>query len=326
MKSTLPIVYFFVFMFVISMSGCSKSSETPFYKPSEDPLSGLPEAPSVGEDLAKKVGVERIIYHVGPVDLPAGQTAEAMLDKPLAMRFQTDKAIWVTGFVPRVVDAGGKELPAGLLHQALVFNMHEENPLCAGAPNPFAMATSLMTEVELPQGYGYPVLPADPIEARATLKNLTDESYSGVYFEIALITRPMSDLANMKDVRPIYLELDPCSHSPMEVEPRAFVQKSATYQVPDNGEIVVAHGALQDFGAQVWLITGKDVMPFWKAEGLQDEAHHLTALTDNPFIDAEGVAFKAGDHITVGVSYDNASDAWLKGATAGAMVYLAPRE
>jgi hypothetical protein len=280
----------------------------------------------VGDKLAEEVGEQRIIYHVGPVDLPAGKDVQAALEKPLVMRFQTEKEIWVTGFSPKVVDATGKELPAELLHQAIVFNMHEENPLCAGGPNPFVIANAMLTEVSLPQGYGYPILPTDPLEARVSLVNPSEKNYVDVFFELTLIARPMNELSNLKDVKPMLLELDPCSHAPMDAPPHAFTEKKATYQVPEKAALVVAHGVLENYGAAVELTASKEIMPFWRAEGVQDETHKLTALTGNPFEDSEGVKFKAGDPITLDVAYDNSSDKWLSGATAAAMVYLAPKD
>ena len=312
---------------VFSTASCSKSGISPELVGPDDegPVTSV-AAPSVDETLAREAGRERIIYHVGPIDLPAGATAEAMLDKPLAMRFQTDKAVWVTGFAPKVVDANGSALPPELLHQAIVFNMHEENPLCAGSPNPFVIANAMMTEVELPRGFGYPVLPSDPIEAKVVLTNPTDKDYVDVYFELTLVTKPMSDFANVRDVKPMLLELEPCSHAPMEVEPRAFVQRSATYQVQAASTLVVAHGVIESYGATVHLTANTELLPFWRAEAMRDDGNRVVSLTDNPFIDADGTAFKEGDHITFGAAYDNGSELWLKGATAAAMVYLAPND
>jgi hypothetical protein len=308
-------------------AACSQQGSGPAYAEEEKggPAPSV-AAPSVDEALAREAGQMRIVYRVGPIDLPAGTSAAAMLEKPLAMRFQTDQAIWVTGFRPRVVDANGAELPAELLHQAIVSNLHEENPLCAGTPNPFAVASGMLTEVELPQGHGYPILPTDPIEAKVVFANPTDSDYVDVSFEITLVAKPMNDFASIKDVKPMLVELEPCTHAPMQVEPRAFAQKSATYPVPITGALVVAQGVLQDYGAAIQLTAGTEVMPFWRAEGVQDEMHRLSALTDNPFTDPEGRSFKAGDPLTLGVAYDNTSEAWLAGAGAAAMVYLAPAD
>ena len=312
---------------VFSNAACSNPASSPLFTgPSDESPSTDVAAPSVDDVLARESGRERIVYHVGPVDLPAGTKAEAMLDRPLSMRFQTDKPIWVTGFVPKVVNSNGGELPTELLHHAIVFNMHEENALCAGTPNPFLVAGSMMTEVELPQGFGYPVLPTDPIEAKVVLENPTETDYADVFFEFTLVTKPMSDLAEVKDVKPVLVELEPCTHAAMQVEPRAFVKKNAAYQVPVTGSLVAANGILQNFGSALELTARDELIPFWRAEGVQDENRRVVALTDNPFMDPEGPGFKAGDKIVFSASYDNSSDGWLDGASAAAMVYLAPND
>ncbi len=312
---------------VFSTTSCSESANRPeLFDRAENTADPSIAAPSVEENLAREAGRERIIYHVGPVDLPARTNAEAMLEKPLTMRFQTDKPVWVTGFVPKVVGPNGAELPADLLHQAVIMNMHEENPLCAGSPNPFVIANSMMTELELPQGYGYPILSSDPIEAKVVLANPTDKDFVDVYFELTLVTRPMSDFSNVRDVKPMMLELEPCTHSTMEVEPQAFVKRSATYQVPSAATLVAAHGMLQRYGAAVDLTAGTEITPFWRAEAMLSEDSGVIALTDNPFVDPGGQVFSEGDRITFSASYDNGSDSWLTGASAAAMVYLATED
>lgn len=315
------------FLLSLGLAACTEGSSSP---PFDGPdAAGPPEVqapPSVDENLAEQAGVQRIIYHVGPVDLPAHTDAQVMIDRPLSMRFQTERELWVTGFTPKVVNANGEELPAELLHQAIVSNMHEENPLCAGSPNPFFIASSMLTELNLPQGYGYPVLPTDPIEARVVLKNPTDTNYIDVFFEFALTAKSMNELSNLKDVKPVLLEPSPCDHAAMEAPPREFKNQNATYQVPMESSLVSANGILQDFGAAVELTKGTEAMPFWRAESVLDENHRVTALTGNPFEDAEGINFSSTDRITIGISYDNTSDAWLRGATAAAMIYLAPKD
>ncbi|MFA5810992.1 MAG: hypothetical protein WC956_01510 [bacterium] len=311
---------------IFSMAGCGSADSPPDYLTPEAGGGQQGEAPPVNEQLASEAWQQRLVYHVGPMDLPAG-TAPA-LDNPLSIRFQTDEPVWITGFVPRVVDSNGSELPAALLHEAIVSNMHEENPLCGGGGggNPIFIATSMLTEVELPEGYGYPILSTDPIDAQVIFANPTEQSYAGVQFELTLVARPMNEFTQVADVKPLLVEPDPCTHQPLKVEPGAFTEKSATYQMPDAVKVVVAQGALQNFGASIELIAGSEATPFWRAEAKLDEAHQVVELTDNPFTDPKGVPVKQGDSLTLLVTYDNTSEKWLDGATAAAMVYAAPTE
>jgi hypothetical protein len=304
-------------------AGCNESGGTDYTSEEE----GGPD-PAVNENLADEAWQQRFVFHIGPVDLPKDQGAKEMVDNPLKMSFQTDEAVWVTAFEPKVVDSAGNELPSGLLHQAIIFNKHEENPLCSdgGSGNPIFVATSMLTEINLPQGFGYPVLPTDPLEAEIVLKNATDQSYAGVYFELTLVTRPMNEFTNLADVKPMLIEMDTCAHAPLTVEPGEFEEQKATYRVPSSSKLVVAFGALQDYGSSVELTAGTEMEPFWTANAELDENHKILQLSNSPYVDSGGVTFSAGDPIMFGVTYDNTSDKWLKTATAGAMVYVAPND
>lgn len=284
--------------------------------------------PSVNEKLADEAWQKRFVFHIGPVDLPAGAEAEEMVEEPLSMSFQTDEPVWVTAFEPRVVDASGAELPAELLHQAIVLNAHEENPFCSdgGSGNPIFVATSMLTDIQLPQGFGYPVLPTDPLEARVVLKNGTEQSYSQVYFEMTLVARPMNEFANLADVKPMLIEMDACDHAPLTIEPGEFEEQRATYRMTESSRLVIAFGVLQDYGSVVELTAGTELEPFWSANAELDEDHKIVQLSNSPFVDSGGVSFSKGDPIMLGITYDNTSDKWLKAATAGAMVYVAPND
>ena len=310
---------------LISLAGCSKGASPEFLTPEEtSPTQGGSDS-AVNEQLAKEAGVLHLIYHVGPVDLPANTQLDAMIDRPLTMKFQVDQPLWVIGFEPKVIAATGETLPSTLLHQAIISNMHEENPLCAEGTggNPFVAATSTLTKVNLPEGFGYAVLPEDPLEAKVVLYNPTEESYVDVSFELNVIAKPMNEFTGMKDVKPLLLDLEPCTHKPISVEPEKFVKRQATFTIPNGGSLVVAHGVVQDFASFVELIKGSDIMPFWKADVVLDENHHISQLTNNPFEDPAGVKIKNGDTLTLGVAYDNTQTSWLKGASAAAMIYFA---
>lgn len=307
-------------------AGCTQGGGGPQFSAARDLASPDIAPPSVDEELAKEAGVERIIYRVGPVDLPAHTDPDDAISKPLTMRFQADKAMWVIGFKPRIVDESGSALPAELLHQAMVFNMHEENPLCAGEGNPFTVATSLLKEIELPEGYGYAILPTDPLEARVVLANPSDKGYAGVSFELTLVARAMDEFSNRSDVKPVLFELDPCGHSAMKVPPREFMEKSAAFEVPMRSRLIAAQAALQDFGVAVELRRGSDPEPLWRAEALLDKDRRITGLLDDPFISPKGIPLKGGEEISLGVAYDNSGASWLAGRTAAAMTYLAPED
>ncbi|MBT3182545.1 MAG: hypothetical protein HN337_08580 [Deltaproteobacteria bacterium] len=312
----------------VLLIGCSKSPSDGTNYSDGGPEVAPDSSPAIKDRLALEAGLKKIVYHVGPVDIPRGLKSEDMLEKPLIMTFQTDEPVWLVGFSPRVVDANGSKLPSELLHSAIMSNLHEENPLCsdAGGGNPFAAATSMLTEIELPQGYGYPILSTDPLEARVVLQNGSSESYVDVYFELTMLVKPMSEMTKLKDVKPMLIEIDPCTHEAADVAPGKFVEFNATYEVPDDANLIVAHGLLESYGSTVELVARDEATPFWSADANLDEEHRIVSLEGDPFEDSQGVFFKEGDAITMDISYDNSSDEWLDGVTAAAMVYLAVQE
>lgn len=282
------------------------------------------------DSLKNGQGAQKLVYHVGPVDLNRGASAELMLENPQSLNFQVSEPVWVVGFRPEVVDSQGNPLPGKLLYKAMLLNKHEPNPVCASGSsgNPFAVATSAMTKVEIPDGFGYPLLPDDPLEARVIFQNPTDQDFLGVTFSFELETIPMDKAKGFTDVKAMLLDTDPCDHKPTALEPGAFVEQNKTFTLPDSGHLMVANGVLSNYGVAVSLTHQKEgdvsVLPFWRAEARLDENHNIVDLTPNPFMDPEGVEIGQGDKMTLGVTFDNFSDSWNNEATGGAMIYLAP--
>jgi len=179
--------------------------------------------------------------------------------------------------------------------------------------------------VELPQGYGYPVLSTDPLEAQVVLENPTAESYSGVFFEITLVARPMNEFSNLKDVKPMLLEFNPCGHDAIDVEPGSFAERTASYKAAESSRVIMVSGAMSDFGASIELATGNGAVPFWRTEATLDDGHKLVGLSDNPFVDLQ-TQISGGEGVTIAAAFNNSSDNWLRSVTAAAMIYVNPSE
>lgn len=279
---------------------------------------------SSAQVVAPKTTVQKLNYTFGPYSLSAGSAAAPMASKDGRLSFHVDSPVWMTGFEPHIVDAKGNPLPNALVQLVVLSNDREANPLCTTQQtgNPFAAATSLMQKVTLPDGYGYPLLPTDPLEARITLRNSTTDDYSDVYVTFTITAEPM-DVANYKlDVAPLMLNVDPCNFTPITLPPNGMVEKKADFTVPEDGKLIMAQGLLQDYGVSVSIDASKDDAKFsWSAMSQQNDSHQIVSL--DSYDNSKGAPLKKDDPIHLGVVYDNFSADWVGDATAAAMVYIA---
>lgn len=273
---------------------------------------------------APKTTIQKLNYTFGPFRLPAGATATPMTGRDGKMSFHVDSPVWMTGFEPHIVDAKGNALPKTLVQLVVLSNGSEANPLCGTRQtgNPFAATTSLMQGVTLPEGYGYPLLPEDPLEARIVLRNPTHDELTDVYFSFTLTAEPM-DVANHKhDVTPLMLDVDPCDHTPITLPPNGMVEKRGAFAVPEDGRVVKAQGLLQDYGVSVSVDATEDNSKFeWSATAQINDEHHIVSL--DAYENSKGANVKKSAPMTLGVVYDNFSSSWINDATAAAMIYIA---
>lgn len=325
------ILFLFLLVGCTGGIGCTKTDGTPKFLGNAEGSStnnaSSSQSESQFDSLKNPQSIQTLIYHVGPTDLPANRA----ITQAKNLNFQVAEPVWVVGFEPKVIDANGNKLPGFLLNKAVIINKNESNPLCtsASAGNPFAMATSSLTKIEFPKGFGYPLLPDHQLEAKVHFQNQPDQDYTGVAFSFELITVPMEKAKNIRDIQTLLLDPDEsCEFKPIKIEPGAFVEKSKTFTIPFNGELLVADGLLTDYGVAVSLThhegSNISVTPFWRAEAKMDETHHIVELSDNPFFDPSGKELHQGDKITLGVSFDNFSDTWHDQASGSAILYISP--
>lgn len=287
-------------------------------------LSSQMLAQSGAQTTTPKTTVQKLSYSFGPYSLPAGTTATTMTNKDGKLSFHVDSPVWMTGFEPHVVDAKGNPLPSKLIQLAILSNGHEANPLCTTrqTSNPFAATTSLLQKTVLPEGFGYPMMPEDPLEAKIVLRNPTEEDYADVYFTFTLTAEPM-DVASYKlDVATLLLDVDPCDHSPVTLPPNGMVEKKGSFVIPDDGKVIKVQGLLQDYGVSVSVDASKDAAKFsWSAMSQLDDNHQIVSL--DSYENSKGAPLKKDDQISLGVLYDNFSANWVNDATAAAIVYIA---
>jgi hypothetical protein len=316
---------------VLLLGACAQGANGPAVTAAESAVIGpAVETPATASEAsattpapASRTQLQKLTFQLGPYELPAKTSAEGMREVPGKITFHVDEPLWITSFEPHIESGEGHALPGALLHLAIVSNRSEENPLCSSQRrgNPFAAATSAMRSIDLPEGHGYAVLPEDTLEATVVLQNDSDESYRDVYFRFTLSGVPMKSSKGMGDLTPLLLDVDPCHHKPLAVEPGGFVKRSERFAMPEAGSIVSAYGLLQSFGVEVALAKESDGAPFWKAATAINDNYEVTGLP--AYRDATGVPFESGDGIVLTVSYQNFSEAWFNDATTAAMVYLA---
>lgn len=274
------------------------------------------------QTVAPKTTVQKLNYTFGPFKLAAGTAATPMANKDGRLSFHVDSPVWMTGFEPRLVDAKGNALSKTLVQMVTLSNTREVNPFCETRQtgNPFAATTSLMQTITLPEGYGYPLLPEDPLEAKIVLRNPTEEDLNDVYFTFTITAEPMDVASHKQDVAALLLDVDPCDHSPIALPPNGLVEKRGEFAIPEDGRIIKAMGLLQDYGVSVTVGADKDKFE-WSAKTQLNDEHRIVSLDsyENP----KGADVKKGAPITLGVVYDNFSNLWVNDATAAALVYIA---
>lgn len=282
---------------------------------------------STAQATPPKTTVKMLNYTFGPYRLPAKSSAKSVTSKDGKLSFHVDSPVWMTGFEPRLVDGKGKALPGQLVQLVVLANGSSANPLCATrqTASPFAATTSLLKKTDLPEGYGYPLLPEDTLEAKIVLRNPTDDDYNDVYFSFTLTAEPMDVANHKKDVAALLLDLDPCDHSSITLPPNGMVEKRGEFVAPEAGKLVKALGLLQDYGVSVAIEASKDASKFnWSANSQLDENHQIVSLGE--YDSDKGAPIKKDDPIRLGVVYDNFSNRWVNDATAAAMVYVAREE
>ncbi|PIR21241.1 MAG: hypothetical protein COV45_00415 [Deltaproteobacteria bacterium CG11_big_fil_rev_8_21_14_0_20_47_16] len=280
--------------------------------------------PDVSQAPGPKTTVQKFNYTFGPFKLSAKSGATPMANKDGKLSFRVDTPVWMTGFEPHVVDAKGNAISGDVVQLVVLSNNSEANPLCTTRQtgNPFAATTSLLQKVALPDGYGYPLLPEDVLEAKIVLRNSSEEDLRDIYFSFTLTAEPMDVASQKKDVMPLLLDTDPCDHTPISVPPGGMIQKKASSVIPEDGGLIKAVGLLQNYGMSVAIDAGKDKTAFtWSTMSQLNDAHQIISLES--FESSKGAPIKKDESIQLEVVYDNFSGDWMDDATAAAMIYIA---
>lgn len=268
------------------------------------------------------MGTLSFTFQMGPYDLPAKTSAEVMIDNPELYKFSLDSDVWMRRVETIIVDHDGNALSGNLIQHILLSNQGEENNLCTTSQsgNPFAAVTSSLNKIELPEKHGYLILQSDPLEAQVVLKNSGLTDFYGIYIKFTISGNKVNGATEIKNVKPILVDLDPCEHKPISIAPGQLAEKTQIAYAPESGSIIKAYGLLQDYGVSISITAKDEKEPFWQGIAKINEDYKVVDLP--PFEDTAGIKLKQGESITMVVAYDNSSDNWYDEATGAAMIYL----
>lgn len=316
------------------LGACSNGGMSPDLRAGTDPIAAANNL-SVQSEVTQSNPVaptrqhtQKLHYKIGPVQLAPQSDAETMQDNPATLTFRTHESVWMTGFRMHLEDEHGKRLPNELLHSALLINHNDTNSLCDSKPlgNPFVASSAAQTELELPEGYGYALLPTDPLEARVILHNPNNNPYPAIFVNFTIEAVGMNNRSITQDVTTYLMDSDPCAHEPIAVEPGAYITEQVQAALPHAGNIVAAHGVLQQHSVKLALNVNGAPDAVWQGETTLDDARNVISAPQFALENDQGVRVNQGDPLLLSVSYQNFSEDWLNHATARAMLYVAPSE
>jgi hypothetical protein len=165
---------------------------------------------------------------------------------------------YITGIQPNLVYADGSEAnhdTGAMLHHAVVFDPSKDDSTCGRrgvglvtGQRVFASGNE-RTGAHLPPGYGYH-LGATPLGALAELMNMSPQAQQ-VYVTMQVSWVDAKD-AQLKDVTPVWLDIDNCGDSQYSV-PAGPSHQTSTWKSTMTGDIVAAGGHVHDQGISVTL-------------------------------------------------------------------------
>ena len=165
---------------------------------------------------------------------------------------------YITGIQPDLVYPDGSQAnyhTGAMLHHVVLFDPAESDTTCGrrsaglvAGQRVFASGNE-RTGAHLPPGYGYH-LGATPLGAMAELMNMSAQPQQ-VYITMK-VSWVDADNAQLKDVTPVWLDIDNCGDSQYTV-PAGPSHTTWTWQSTMAGDVVAAGGHVHDQGVSITL-------------------------------------------------------------------------
>jgi hypothetical protein len=286
---------------------------------------GMHHAMAKGVKLEQKIDGHTIVVRIGPMNLPA-HTSHMKMPQPPDLLWQIPVDGWLLGYSPKLVDAGGNEVPGRVLHHTAFWNENRADFLCPNKEEHiFGAGGELTNWAEVP-GYGYRVEMGDKIRIETMVHNPTDTSFDKVYLEVTIPYQQAGGGTQLKSVYPTWMDVKSCGNSAYDL-PAGKSEQTGTVTVNYPGVLLGVGGHMHDYAKQLTLedATRKETVATLEAK--VDDRGELLSMPTVLFLDRGGYKFAAGDLLRVSATYDNTSGKLLRDGAMGIVVgYFVPAD
>ena len=256
---------------------------------------------------------------VGPIAVEEGRPTEviAAVEAP-------DEPGYLTSFTPALVDVSGEPIDphAVHLHHAVWLNPQRHDLACKAfdgfLPNPdrFFGAGKELTQVDLPEGFGYRWRPDPEAGARGSVWGFTallDGMHGSqqAFVRLDLGFTPAAQAASLTAFRPLWLDVRNCDTNPVFTVAEGsgngnVYRTSSRLRAPRGGRFVAMSGHLHDGGLRLDLDNLTRDRPIFTSRASYDMAGMPWFLTGmSSFTDPSGPRIRAGDVLRLTAVYDS---------------------
>ena len=280
---------------------------------STPPKVGVPDYP---------VGTQKLTYKV-PLDIEPGQNLNLLKSIEKNTKMRPDESGWIVGFVPNLKRADGTTPPVDQIH------LHHLVMLLNGSV--LTAAGEEKTKWITPNGFGYRYNAGDRLDLNHMIHNLT-ASPEKVVYEYTLFFLPDTAPAaqSIVQVRTAFVDVNPGTYPVFDVLRGAGVNGRYTYPkdspaslmkrnrwpINADGTLVGTAGHLHPGGlyTDTYLTRGDQTRRIFRSNAYyygraKGASWNVSMGATNP---KWKVAVKAGDILSVQVTYDTTKSSWYE--------------
>jgi hypothetical protein len=301
----------------------------------------MAKAPGVKVDLHDDAAAKTLTMRLGPLNLPA-HTSHHMAAQAPDLFFAVPFDGWFMAYHPRIVDAGGSQLPNKLLHHVAVYNTARSDFLCPKKEEHIFGAGGEMNDWPALPGYGYRVAKGDRIRVSTMFHNPTDTSYPETYIEVRIEYRRLdfdkAQLAALTNVYPAWFDVKECGNSAYDLKPGENVTTGA-FTLRYDGRLLGVGGHMHDYGRRLVLenVTRKETLA--TLDSTLDPQGRILSMPIKTFLtppaphknagkaEPDGYRLDRREVVRVTATYDNTTGQNLPEGAMGIVVgYFVPND